>query len=71
MKTSDLKIFIVDPGGVGIIDKRDKSAAIPIPKEEFQELLEKHIIGISTRPISSTFNDDIVENNRLQKFFQS
>jgi transcriptional regulator with XRE-family HTH domain len=28
VKTSDLKIFIVDPGGVGIIDKRDKSAAI-------------------------------------------
>jgi hypothetical protein len=69
-KDSDLKLFIVDPAGINIIDKRDKSAAIPIPKEEFQEVLERRIIGISTRPISSTFNDDIVENGRLGKFFQ-
>jgi hypothetical protein len=69
-KDGDLKLFIVDPGGVNIIDKRDKTAAIPIPKEEFQEVLERRIIGVSTRPISSTFNDDTVENGRLAKFFQ-
>lgn len=69
VKESNLKLFIVDPGGVGIIDKRDKTAAVPIPKSEDQELLEGRIIGVSTRPISTSFNDDVVENNRLQKFF--
>jgi hypothetical protein len=69
-KNSALKLFIVDPAGVNIIDKRDKSAAIPIPKEALQEVLERQIVGVSTRPISSTFNDDIVENGRLARFFQ-
>ena len=69
-KTSALKLYIVDPGGVNIIDKRDKTAAIPIPKEAFQEVLEQQIVGVSTRPISKTFNDDIVENGRLARFFQ-
>jgi hypothetical protein len=69
-KESDLKLFIVDPAGVNIIDKRDKTAAIPIPKEEFQEVLERRIIGVSTRPISSSFDKDTVENGRLNKFFQ-
>jgi hypothetical protein len=68
-KEGSLKLFIVDPGGINIIDKRGKSAAIPVPKEEFQEILKHRIIGISTRPISSTFNDDTVENARLARFF--
>ena len=69
INASDLKVFIVDPACLGIIDKRDKSTAIPQPKEELQELLEKRIIGLSTRPISSTFNNDTVENARFAKFF--
>jgi hypothetical protein len=68
-KNHQLKIFIVDPAGVAIIDKRDKSASIPQPIEELQECLEKRLIGISTRYISSTFNDDTVENARLFRFF--
>ena len=52
-KNHQLKIFIADPAGVAIIDKRDKSASIPQPIEELQECLEK-TIGISTRYISST-----------------
>jgi hypothetical protein len=64
-----LKIFIVDPAGVAIIDKRDRSASIPQPIEELQECLEKRLIGMSTRYISSTFNDDAVENARLFRFF--
>ena len=68
-KDSGLKLFIVDPSGVNIIDKRDGTAAIPIPKEEFQEILERCIVGVSTRSISSTFNNDIVENGRLARFF--
>ena len=35
-KVGELKIFIVDPAGIEVIDKRDKSAAISIPKEEPQ-----------------------------------
>ena len=68
-KNHQLKIFIADPAGVAIIDKRDKSASIPQPIEELQECLEKRLIGISTRYISSTFNDDTVENARLFRFF--
>jgi hypothetical protein len=68
-KNHQLKIFIVDPAGVAIIDKRDKSASIPQPIEELQECLEKRLIGISTRYISSAFNDDTVENARLFRFF--
>jgi hypothetical protein len=63
-----LKIFIVDPAGVAIIDKRDKSASIPQPIEELQECLEKRLIGTSTRYISSTFNDDTVESQAITIF---
>jgi hypothetical protein len=69
IKTNDLEIFIVDPAGLGIIDKRNKSAAIPQPKEDMQELIESRLIGLSTRPLSTTFHNDTVENARLFKFF--
>ena len=63
-----LKMFIVDPAGLAIFDKRDKSAAIPIPKPPEQELLEDAVLGQSRRSITETFDRDTQSNNQLFGF---
>ena len=63
-----LKIFIIDPLGVDVLDKRQKEPVGRVP-DEYMEKLKPHIIGASRRPISSIFNEDKVEHARVTKFF--
>lgn len=67
--TSNLKIFIIDPLGVDVLDKRNPMAQIRQPRTELLEKLAPQIIGASRRPLSSTFNDDLVEHGKIMKFF--
>jgi hypothetical protein len=69
IKGSDLKIFLVDPSGEKILDKRDPRALIPDHPGPLMEVLPARIIGMSRRPISSTFNDDVIEHNSIMRFF--
>jgi hypothetical protein len=70
MKSGDLKIFLVDPAGERVLDKRDPRAQIPERPGELMEVVTPRIVGISTRPISTTFNDDTVEFGNLSRFFR-
>jgi hypothetical protein len=69
IKQSDLKVFLIDPSGDQILDKRDPHATIPDHPGPLVETIPARLIGISRRPIESTFNDDTVEHGNLIKFF--
>ena len=57
IRQSDLKAFLVDPSGDNILGP-------------LYEVIAPRLIGISQRPISSTFNDDTVEHSKLMRFFE-
>jgi hypothetical protein len=65
IKESDLKIFLVDPRGDKVLDKRDPRAMIPDHPGPLLDTITPRIIGISQRPIASTFKDDTVEHGKL------
>jgi SIR2-like domain len=65
-----LSLFIIDPSGVDVLDKRDPLAPIPQPIGELFETLSPSVIGASRRPLLSTFNDDTVEHEKLMRFFR-
>jgi hypothetical protein len=69
IEKSDLKVFLVDPAGDRILDKRDPKAMIPDRPGPLLETIPRRLIGISQRPLSSTFNDDTVEHANLSRFF--
>lgn len=69
IKRGDLKLFLVDPAGDKILDKRDLRAMIPDHPGPLLDTIPPRIIGISQRPISTTFNSDIVEHGNLCRFF--
>jgi len=62
-----LELFIVDPSGLQILDKRDPRAMITAPPRPLMDLIPK-IKGYSDRPLSSTFGDDHFEQSKLTKF---
>jgi len=62
-----LELFIVDPGGLNILDKRDPRAMITPPPGPLMDLIPK-VKGFSDRPLSSTFGDDHFEQSKLMKF---
>jgi SIR2-like domain len=69
IKRGDLKLFLVDPAGDKILDKRDPRAMIPDHPGPLLDTIPPRIIGISRRPISTAFNSDIVEHGNLCRFF--
>jgi hypothetical protein len=69
IKRGDLKLFLVDPAGDRILDMRDPRAMIPDHPGPLLDTILPRIIGISQRPISTTFNSDIVEHGNLCRFF--
>jgi hypothetical protein len=62
------KLFVVDPEGIDVIDKRDKRAQITQPPEELFEKLRDSIVGASRRPLRSTLHSDIVELTKFADF---
>jgi hypothetical protein len=63
-----LKLFIIDPLGVDVLDDKRKKVIGP-RRQEPMELLARSVIGASRRPLTSIFNDDVVEHARVMKFF--
>jgi hypothetical protein len=62
-----LRLFVIDPQGVDVLDKRDPRAAIRGPAP-LKDRLDSIIIGASRRPITSTFGDDRVEHSKVMRF---
>lgn len=65
-----LSLFIIDPAGLQILDKRDPRATIPGPAGPLMDLLPK-VKGYSDRTLSSTFGEDVFEQSKLTKFLDS
>jgi hypothetical protein len=65
-----LKIFIVDTLGVDVIDRRNARAQIPEPVPELMQALMPLIIGASRRPLNEIINSDMVENEKVTRFFE-
>jgi hypothetical protein len=63
------RLFIIDPQGARVLDKRDKRGAIIPLKEPQQELFEAAVFGMSQRLLSSTFGNDVVEWSQVMDFF--
>lgn len=61
-----LKLFIVDPQGVDVLD-RNKTMAIKV-RDPLIEQLGPHIVGGSRRTLLSTFGGDRVEYGKLIRF---
>jgi hypothetical protein len=65
------KIYLVDPAGEKALDKRDGRAQIPDRPGELLLQIPRRLIGISQVPLSSTFNDNLVEHSNLIRFFHT
>jgi hypothetical protein len=68
--TGNLRLFIIDPLGVDVIDKRNPRLPIRVP-DAYVEKLAPRIIGASRRSLSSTFGNDNVEHGKIMRFFES
>lgn len=71
-KARNMKIFIIDPYGVDVLDKRNKTAGITQPRSEavLLEAVSPRVIGASRRSIRSVFADDHVEQAKILRFFK-
>jgi hypothetical protein len=58
-----LKLFLIDPLGVDVLDKRDPRMTIR-PRDEYMDKIAPHVIGASRRPFSSIFNGDVWSTQR-------
>lgn len=68
--TKGLRIFIVDILGVGVIDKRNTRAQPPEPVTDLMRGLMRHIVGASRRPLKEIINSDLVEREKVMRFFE-
>ena len=66
----ELRLFIVDPQGVDVLDKQDCRSPIRVA-DELMNRLNPHIIGASRRPFKTTFGGDFVEFGKIMRLFFS
>jgi SIR2-like domain len=65
-----LKLFIVDPAGVDVLDKELPHAPMRVPGP-LMSSLNPHIMGASRRSLSSIFGNDRVEFSKVTRFFET
>jgi hypothetical protein len=65
------KLFLIDPLGVDVLDKRSPKAQIPEPVSDMMRAMIPGIIGASRRPIIDILNGDQVENDKVMNFFKT
>jgi SIR2-like domain len=66
---STLRLFIIDPLGVDVLDK-NRNAPIPGPNPLFTRL-QPHLVGASRRTVREIFGNDRVEHAKVMKFITS
>jgi hypothetical protein len=64
----DFRLFVVDPLGADILDKRDPRAAIKPRPGPLLDALGPKVFGASRRPLRSVFRDDPIERARILSF---
>ena len=65
-----MKIFVIDPSGVDVIDKRNTRAPIREPVSGLMQALMPSLIGASRRSLKETIYSDLVENEKVMRFFE-
>jgi hypothetical protein len=66
--TGTLRLFIVDPCGVDVLDKQDPRNPIRMPGL-LMTSLNPCIIGASRRPLTAIFGSDRVEHGKIMRLF--
>jgi hypothetical protein len=66
-----MRMFIVDPNGVDVIDKRSAKAQIPEPTTDMMNALMPSIVGASRRSLDAIIYSDLVEQEKVERFFES
>ena len=64
-----LRLFIINPLGVDVLDRRKRPLPLLPLLDLFFEKLKPYVIGASRRPLSETFGDDGVEHGKVMRFF--
>ena len=67
IRDHDSELFVIDPLGSDAFYK-NRDASIPAP-DTFVQTLREGLIGVSRRPLSSTFGGDASEHATLLRFF--
>jgi hypothetical protein len=65
----NLKLFIVDPLGVDVLDRKNPAQAIPGRQGVLAERLNPHVLGASRRDFIESFRSDPVELSKIMRFF--
>jgi hypothetical protein len=65
-----LRIFIIDTLGTDVIDKRNTRTQVPEPVTDLMTALMRHIIGASRRQLNEIINSDLVEREKVMRFFK-
>ncbi|WP_398476638.1 SIR2 family protein [Tardiphaga sp.] len=63
------KIFIIDPTGVDVFDKRNPAAQISQPATELMRAMMKAVNGASRRPLSEIIYGEQGDHAKVMKFF--
>jgi SIR2-like domain len=64
-----MKIFVIDPLGVDVIDKRNPKAQIQEPVTELMLSLMPGLVGASRRMLNEIIFSDTVEYQKVMRFF--
>jgi hypothetical protein len=64
------QFFIIDPSGLGVVDKRNKAAQIAQPRETLLETLIPNIAGASRRDFRQSMTSDGIERSKILRFLQ-
>jgi hypothetical protein len=65
-----MKAFIIDPLGLEIIDKRSPRAQIEERVTDLMHALMPSLIGASRRPLNEIIYSDLVEYEKVMRFFE-
>ena len=69
-EASNLRVFIIDPAGVDVLDKRPAEALVRERPYELLDKLSPRIIGASRRGFREIFGGDRVEHAKVMRFFK-
>lgn len=64
-----LRVFLVDPDGIDVLDK-NKHMALK-PRHHLVENIAPHVVGASRRSLMTTFGGDHIEHAKLDRFLKS
>ena len=64
---NNLRIFIIDPAGVDVLDNIRNAQSHPV--DQLSSDLQPHVIGVSRRSLEDIFGGDAVEHQKIMRFF--